>query len=956
MQCFIVRGQPAIGSVEVSAYTRSVYAAGNQNWAITNDANGRLYVANNEGLLTYNGTNWHLYPVPNKTILRCISFGRDGKLYAGAQDELGYYAPDEAGQLVYTSLKNLLPEGEKTFADIWDIEVTDKGVFFRAIDRLFRLSENKLSVVKSSSSWLSLSTCNGKALAQEKDRGLFIFEGENWRPLFAPSLLPPGFIVTDVFSYSKDSCVVSTSNNGLFWLTNNTLTPFRLTNNTETHFLSLAALDKTSFLAGSYSNGLYKISLQGNVLEIYSDKNGLPNNTVRCIKTVNGSNVWIGLDNGIATMNCTDAIKHINPPSFQNGSGYAVHALNGDLYFALSTGLEWLRIQPDSDLSRMNVSPQTIIGGLTWHITSVNDQLLMGRDDGFWKVIDHRAELISAASGYWAFQPTGDTAKSGIAAGNYSGLQLFQQVAGRLTDAGGIPGFTESSRYLVKDGNYIWVSHPYRGVFRINLTDKTYKKYGVAEGLPASLDNHVFKLRNRVVFATPSGVYEYDANSNRIIPSTVFTPLFGKTPLRYLKEDGNGNIWFVQDKMVGVADFTKEKPVLQYIPELRNRILSGFENIYPYNNSNVFVGSESGFYFVNYDKYRQQIQELHTYITQVQVIGKNDNVLYGGYGFGQQASHHAAIPYKKNSIHFAFASSLFARQPAAEFSCYLEGFDETWSNWSSQYERDYTNLPEGDYIFHVKSRNSPANESTDCTFAFHIAAPWYRTWWAYAVYTLFFGMIMLGLYKFQDRQWHKKQEARRKADQQQFEDEQRQLTFLHNLEIEKAEKELIKLKNENLEAEIEHKNSELASTAMNLVQKKEFLLRITGELNKLCKPGKDTVEISELKKIIKSLGSEEKLDNEWNQFSIHFDNVHSNFLVHLKNAFPALSAHELKLCAYLRMNLSSKEIAQLMSISVRGVEINRYRLRKKLQVPPKEDLFEFLLAAEAKGRPEQSGE
>ena len=137
---------------------------------------------------------------------------------------------------------------------------------------------------------------------------------------------------------------------------------------------------------------------------------------------------------------------------------------------------------------------------------------------------------------------------------------------------------------------------------------------------------------------------------------------------------------------------------------------------------------------------------------------------------------------------------------------------------------------------------------------------------------------------------------------------------------------------------------------MNLVQKKEFLLKITDELNKLNKPGKDTIENTELKKIIRSLGSEEKLDEEWKQFSIHFNKVHSDFLVTLKNKHPNLSAHELKLCAYLRMNLTSKEMAQLMSISVRGVEINRYRLRKKLQLQPKEDLFQFLLSVEASNK------
>ncbi len=91
------------------------------------------------------------------------------------------------------------------------------------------------------------------------------------------------------------------------------------------------------------------------------------------------------------------------------------------------------------------------------------------------------------------------------------------------------------------------------------------------------------------------------------------------------------------------------------------------------------------------------------------------------------------------------------------------------------------------------------------------------------------------------------------------------------------------------------------------------------------------------------MNEENKIDNDWAQFAAHFDNVHSDFFKNLKSRYPNLSAHELKLCAYLRMNLSSKEIAQLENISVRGVELGRYRLRKKIQIQTETNLFDFLL-------------
>lgn len=945
--CFVHEGvsQGQIGTLEVFSYNRSVYTAGTQNWEFALDSNGRLYVANNEGLLTFNGTNWQLYPVPNKTILRSIAFGADGKLYAGAQDELGYYAPDQVGRLVYTSLKKLLEEPENRFADVWDIEVTGKDIFFRATDRIIRLNDGKLSIYKPSGRWLSLSKHQGEILAQDSDRGLLIFRDGQWQILIGQKMLPAGFMITDIIPFKNDTSLLSTANDGLFLLRQNSITPFLLKNNVkEHHFLSLAALDENNFLLGSYSNGIYQIDRMGNMKENITDRNGLPNNTVRCINADAGGNVWIGLDNGIAFMNRNDAIKHINPSTFNNGSGYAAKVLNGDLFFALSTGLQWLPLADKTDLSEVSGDPKTILNGLTWNLSVVNNQLLVGRDDGFWKIYNHQPAQLSTSPGYWTYQSIEGTLPAKIAAGNYGGIRLFQENKGDFIDAGAIRDFNESSRYVETDNLSIWVSHPYRGVFRINLNDNSITKFSKANGLPGDFDNHVFKLKSRIVFATPNGVYEYDVKKNTIIPSPTYADIFDHMPLRYLKEDEKGNIWFVQDKMIGVADFTEKKPIINFIPELKNRILSGFESIYPYNSENVLIGSESGFYHINYEKYRKKIQPFKTYITLVQIIGSGDSVIYGGYGFSNyKDSIKSTIPYKWNSLHFSFTTSFYGLEPGAEFSFYLEGFDKKWSNWSTQHEKDYTNLPEGKYTFYVKSRNSPSHESDQYTYSFVIESPWYRTLWAYLLYTAVFLSMFYMLYKFQEKKHRKKQDERRLADQKKFEEEQRQLTYQHQLELEKTEKALIRLQNENLEAEIERKNAELASTAMNLVQKKEFLLKITDELNKLNKTGKETVDAAELKKIIRSLGSEEKLDEEWKQFSIHFNNVHSNFLITLKKNFPGLSAHELKLCAYLRMNLSSKEMAQLMSISVRGVEISRYRLRKKLQLQQKEDLFQFLL-------------
>jgi DNA-binding CsgD family transcriptional regulator len=165
----------------------------------------------------------------------------------------------------------------------------------------------------------------------------------------------------------------------------------------------------------------------------------------------------------------------------------------------------------------------------------------------------------------------------------------------------------------------------------------------------------------------------------------------------------------------------------------------------------------------------------------------------------------------------------------------------------------------------------------------------------------------------------------------------------HKAEMKQSQEALIEVKNEKLNAEIEHKNKELATTTMHLLQKSELIQKLRTELDRLRRIAEKPEARKELKRIIGLLNDDNQLDVEWEQFFLHFDRVHSDFFKRLKEKHPQLTAKDQKLCAYLRMNLSTKEIAPLMNISVRGVEISRYRLRKKLDLSSDVNLNEFMM-------------
>jgi DNA-binding CsgD family transcriptional regulator len=356
------------------------------------------------------------------------------------------------------------------------------------------------------------------------------------------------------------------------------------------------------------------------------------------------------------------------------------------------------------------------------------------------------------------------------------------------------------------------------------------------------------------------------------------------------------------------------------------------------DKNHIFVGGEKGFFVIDYAKYVGRKTIPQVFVRQVTLRHNNDSVLLGGYAARNMPAGGKAIKlsHQFTELKIGFSSYFSAFGTNVKYAYRLVGMDDTWSEWSANTEKDFTRLAPGNYTFEVKARNNLNEESPVASLAFEVLTPWYKTLWAWLIYVLLFVGILFYLMKQQESVIKKRHKQKLEEERIKHEEKQKLLDYKYQLESEKAEKELIRLRNEKLE-------SELAASALNLLQKKEFLQKIKEEISNLNKEGNEQSGTAELKKIAKELVVDKKLNEEWEQFSIHFNMVHNNFLVSLRNKYPQLNAHDLKLCAYLRMNLSSKEIARMMSISVRGVEISRYRLRKKLQLQPKENVFDFLM-------------
>jgi ligand-binding sensor domain-containing protein/DNA-binding CsgD family transcriptional regulator len=950
---FVSWCENTIGLPDVTNFTKKEYAAGLQNWEIAQDNNGVIYLANNEGLLTYDGHAWTLYPLPNKTIVRAVFISRDQKIYIGGQDEIGYFSSGAKGKLIYRSLNHLIPKNDRNFGDVWDIASEGNALFFRSSTKIFRYNLHNVISYPAFSEWAFLKQVNGKLYAHDYGIGLMIYRFNRWEEAAPTSKVK--FLsddpITGILPIQSGGLLLTTLKNGVFRLSLDGQLSFINSSIQadlkKSRIYSAIALNAGRYALGTTGSGVLIIDEKLNIIQRFSKNEGLLDNNILNIFFDREQNLWLGLNNGLSLVSYNSAIKLINPFSL-GGSGYASAIYNNYLFVGTSNGLYSTKLESKIDLSfsigNFQFTPNAT--GQIWNLEQINNQLFIGLHDGAYILNGDKIRILKRGAGYWNFIPLSSSLfSSEIVAGNYNGISIFNSKNGQPIFSSQIPNFSESSRYVAIDDNEnIWVSHPYHGVFKLVKTSSgnfVVKKYAKVDGLAFSINNHLFKIRNKIVVAAEDGVYSYNENTDKFVLDKNYRRLLGNQSLRYLKEDNEGNVWFVHEKSMGVIDFSFSKPRVIYIPELNNKLLSGFENIYPLNTENIFISGESGIFHLNYLRYKQKKNPIKVFISNVKLGSSPDHVLFGGYtkfddnGVPLTDKEDYEISHDLQSIRFEYSSHIYGNRDNVEFSWKLSGLNAKWSNWEKRSEKEYTNLAPGEYTFEVKVRNNLGNESAPVQFKFTILPPWYLT-----IYSLIGYFILITFAFIKTVEWQKN---KFKKQQEKFENERAQLLKIQELERIKAENEIVALQNANLELEISHQNSTIASSAMHLVKKNELLSKIKNDLLNVSKQIQEPQTLKEIKKLVKTVSNEDHMDKEWENFTIHFDKTHSDFLIHLKEKHPEISANELKLCAYLRMNLSTKEIAQLSSISVRGVEISRYRLRKKLKISSEMSLFDYLI-------------
>ncbi|MEH6304834.1 triple tyrosine motif-containing protein [Olivibacter sp. CPCC 100613] len=925
------------GAPLVQNFTKTTYQAGNQNWSASYGPDGRMYFANSDGLLSFDGQHWDLNSMPRKILVRGVAVGEDGKIYTGGFGQFGVWERDVFGQLVYRSLSNQLKEADKLHDEIWKIYVDKEKVLFQSFSAIYTYQNGKLSVLKTTDPFLFLYQVNGRYLVEILAKGLFEFKDGKLLKLIDKQSYGNSIILS-ILPYTSNALLIGTAKSGLFILENDRVKPWR--NDADPALRQYQLNNGLKILGNNYAfgtilNGLYLLDQTGKLIQHINKSNGLQNNTILSLQKDALQNIWVGLDNGIDRIEINSPIYYFDDRAGILGTVYTSKIYKDKLYIGTNQGLyysNWPARNNRFDFRLIDGSQ-----GQVWELFVVDDELFCGHNNGTFKLAGNRPQWLSTVTGGYTLHRL-QGVDDQVIQGTYTGLALFKRSNGRWMFERKIENFNEPVQYLEQlSDNRFWVSG-YKGLYAVQLNNENtrvlqQKRYTENDGLPQSPYVNVFNLAGRVVFATDSGFYLHDEIADHFHAYTQLNERLGTfANANKVVPAAGDKYWFIRKghlALVSFGDGGKVHIDSTGFTVLNNRMLSFYENINLLTSNLSLISLDDGFALYRKVNGEQQQPIGSPIIQKIEDIADSTAKPIAFY-----RSNETVLNAQQNNIRITFALPYFSTN-AIQFQYQLEGNSKNWSDWSNVSQKEFTNLAPGKYLFKVRA-NVLGKTTPISMLAFEIDAPWYRSNLAWITYTLLFLLLLYGgrryyLYKLkrhreevQQRMLHEQEERLQK---EMFENEQR----------------LFRLKNNQLEKELAGKNRELANSAMNIVYKNELLNNVHDELLQLKDGDGRRLSGDQLKKISKIIDEARSDERDWNLFEESFNEAHENFFKKLKANYPELVPNDLKLCAYLRMNMSSKEIASLLNITTRGVEIRRYRLRKKLNLGHDQNLTEFLM-------------
>ncbi|MCB9290392.1 MAG: hypothetical protein H6560_23985 [Lewinellaceae bacterium] len=897
-------------------FTRQQYQGQNQNWSICQGADRRMYFGNSGGLLMYDGTHWYTFPLPGGRVARAVACMEDGKVFTGSYANAGFWAPDETGKVTFHSVLEGVEYERTEREEIWHFLSTSQGLFFQSFSTLYRYREGAVEVIPPPGNVMFIREVEGRILVPAIHEGLYEYLPDGQFSFLEGSEPLAGKRVAAILPSKSSEFLVATQDDGLYRYEAGRLTHWEASVNNRLASVQVnkgLRLSNGNMAIGTILDGVYIIDSEGELAFHINQENGLQNNTVLALYEDEDKNLWVALDKGIDLVVTNSSLAYFSDKRGVAGSVFAAALFNGRLYIGTNQGV-FFKAWP----SRQGDSFRLVPGsqGQVWELKVLDGKLLCAHNSGVFQVKENAMEPLYSSTGVYHILEVPFREECLLLA-TYTGLAvLARSQEGRWAFSHTVEGFSSPARDAFFDArNRLWIAHPHQGVFCLRFSEGLR----IAEPVPLpavpgyppfqEISADISYWGQKVFIWPDSGQLAFNTEPEEVkaIPEQEAFPEYQGNE-KWLPGRGGALFRAFPDHVEFVDGEQHSWLGVSLVPD-NERIIGLSDTVY-------LLGTEEG-YAIFHTGRAGHIRELNIpapIISFVEIKSRGDGALAAG-----ALESPLILSPSENRLRFSFGLPFYIQD--IKLRCRLKGFEEEWTAFGREYSKEYINLPSGSYTFQVQS----ALSSQAASFAFVIEPHWYQAFWVKLTGLAL--LALLGMYLYRVHENRMERQRRR-------------------LEIQK-ERELqqqrVQSRNEMLQAELMNKSRKLADSTMELVRKNEMLVRLKKELSHLRKKKEVEHPGQNLQKMIRQIDSHLSSEEDWEVFESNFNQVHDQFFKRLKEAYPDLTPGDLRLAAYLKMNLTSKDISPLLNISLRGVENKRYRLRRKMNLGPEENLTEFLM-------------
>ncbi|MFD2564433.1 helix-turn-helix and ligand-binding sensor domain-containing protein [Aquimarina rubra] len=899
---------------EITHYDTKLMGFGAQSWDIEQDENGIIYIANENKVLIFDGSEWNSVATNNAMVNRSLFVKNKDSVYFGADGHFGLLINQEYDTYGISFLNG----GDKGISDsveeCWRVHEINNEVIFQTFSNLYINQDNIITKIPAPCCFRWSYKINGDLYVNDYKHGVFKLSGTSLLPIYDNDELNANII--GVTNAGEDLILISDTK-GLFKLDNGEAIPlsFPLAEEVrKAQIFSFLKLKDGKIALGTVSNGLYILDLDKGKIENINKLKGLQNNTVLSIFQDNEHNLWLALDYGVDYLKLNSSLKYFYDYYGKLGTTYAAVKDKNYYYIGTNQGLYFLNEESNAETEDF----EQLLNGQVWNIASINNEVLVGHDTGAYTLHEKTLKKMGSSKGAWDFREFSYNNEKFILSPHYNGVSLYEKVDSDWREYQ-LKGFNKSVRYLeVDEDNYIWLALRSEGVFKFRLdyngktlVQEAFFPLSDFEGAVLSLS----KVEKEIVITSGFYSFTYEPENNSFSKKELGNKK-GYSP-RIIKK--GEEVWYLDNKSIVIEN----KGAINHLQELQEQLVPDVLNAFTLDDRHELIPIYNGFSIYIRDNFTSVKNTIDKVLIR-DFVSVNSNVSY---------LEKSEIPYRDNNLKIKYALPVYAKKVTYQSRVN----DEEWNDWTTSKEHTFYNLKEGDYTFYVKAKYDDVIKES--TFFFTIKPPIYRTKWAYGLYLLLIGGMVF-MANVINRYKMKKQKIKLIKQKEEKLKKQEEEYKAQKLE---QERKIIELKNSKLEDEIKAKSRELTQIAYVNLNKNKILKKIRDRIVKIQESpntrSKDS-NYTDLKRLVEYYIT----DKESKLFKINFDKSHQEFYERLSKQYPSLTSKDLRLCAYLKMNLSSKEIAPLLGISPQSVDVNRHKLRKKLNLGSDDNLTHFLVS------------